>query len=123
MVYTGVEKNMRRLGKRFYIRALIGGAVVGIIGIISVYLYGKPYPLGISYDIINLALTPNTLANTLLVLFVLKLLATSFTLGSTGVGGIFIPQIVMGAMVGGAFGEPCSRLDLIYLSQSAWLRS
>jgi CIC family chloride channel protein len=114
MVYTSVEKSMRLLGKRFYIKALIGGATIGIIGIISVYLYGKPYPLGISYDIINLALTPNTLTNTLLVLFVLKLLATSFTLGSTGVGGIFIPQIVMGAMVGGAFGEALfpARLDL-----------
>ena len=114
IVYTGIEKNMRRLGKKFYIRALIGGAAVGIIGVISVYLYGTPYPLGISYDIINLALTPNTLTNTLLVLFVLKLLATSFTLGSTGVGGIFIPQIVMGATVGGVFGEALfpGRLDL-----------
>src|SRR5208337_4981189 len=38
-------------------------------------------------------------------LFVMKMLATSFTLGSTGVGGIFIPQIVMGASLGGLFGE------------------
>ncbi len=114
IVYRNLERTMSGLGKRFYQKALIGGVTVGAIGIISVQLYGVPYPLGISYDIINLALTPNTLTNTLLVLFVLKLLATSFTLGTTGVGGIFIPQIVMGATLGGFFGEALfpGKLDL-----------
>jgi CIC family chloride channel protein len=93
---------------------LIGTCVLSIIGIISVWLFHRPYPLGISYDLINLALTPNTITSTLLALFVMKLLATSFTLGSTGVGGIFIPQIVMGASLGGLFGEAFfpSKLDL-----------
>ena len=35
----------------------------------------------------------------------MKAIATSFTLGTTGVGGIFIPQITMGAALGGVFGE------------------
>ena len=44
----------------------------------------------------------------------MKLVATSFTLGTTGVGGIFVPQIVMGASVGGLFAELLfpSRIDL-----------
>jgi len=37
--------------------------------------------------------------------FAMKLVAASFTLGTTGVGGIFIPQIAMGASLGGLFGE------------------
>jgi CIC family chloride channel protein len=114
VVYKSIEKTVNRIGKKFYHKALIGGFALGIIGIVSVHFYGTPYPLGISYDLIRLALTPNTLTSTLLVLFVFKLLATSFTLGTTGVGGIFIPQIVMGAALGGFFGEALfpGRLDL-----------
>lgn len=113
-IYKSIEKLMNRLGKKFYYKALIGGIALGVIGMVSVHFYARPYPLGISYDLINLALTPNTLTSTLLVLFVFKLLATSFTLGTTGVGGIFIPQIVMGAALGGFFGEALfpGRLDL-----------
>jgi CIC family chloride channel protein len=114
VVYKGVTRILKPLGTKFYYKALIGTCVLSIIGIISVWLFHRPYPLGISYDLINLALTPNTITSTLLALFVMKLLATSFTLGSTGVGGIFIPQIVMGASLGGLFGEAFfpSKLDL-----------
>jgi len=77
-------------------------------------MYKEPFPLGLSYDLIKLALTQNTLATTLLILFGMKLVATSFTMGSTGDGGIFIPQIVMGAAIGAAFAQIVapSRLDL-----------
>jgi CIC family chloride channel protein len=114
VVYKSVAKALRRFDAKFYYKALIGCGVLSVIGVVSVWLFHKPYPLGISYDLINLALTPNTLTVALLALFVMKLLATSFTLGSTGVGGIFIPQIVMGASLGGLFGEAFfpARLDL-----------
>jgi len=118
LVFIGVYKNVTRiLAKsvpRFYLRAIIGGAVVAGIGVLSVWLYKEPFPLGLSYDLVRLALTQNTLATTLLVLFGLKLVATCFTMGSTGDGGVFIPQIVMGAVIGAAFSQflAPSRLDL-----------
>ncbi len=113
-VYRGVTGLMKSFTSKFYYKSIIGACVLSIIGIASVILFRRPYPLGISYDLINLALTPKTSPLTLLTLFVMKLLATSFTLGSTGVGGIFIPQIVMGASFGGLFGEVFfpSRVDL-----------
>jgi CIC family chloride channel protein len=113
-VFKGLTKMMKRHNYPFYIKALIGAIAISAVGIVSVLLYHRPYPLGISYDLITLALTPNTLTSTLLALFIMKLVATSFTLGTTGVGGIFIPQIVMGATVGGLFGEAFfpSRPDL-----------
>jgi CIC family chloride channel protein len=40
----------------------------------------------------------------LLVLFLLKLLVTSMTLGSGASGGIFSPSLFMGAAIGGAYG-------------------
>jgi len=104
-VYRSVLNLMRKLKMQLLFRALIGALVISIIGVISVSLFQRPYPLGLSYDLINVALTQNTLPSTLMALFVMKLFATSFTLGTTGVGGIFIPQIVMGAALGGIFGE------------------
>jgi CIC family chloride channel protein len=104
-VYKSVRKLLDRFSQRFYVKALIAAVGISIIGILSVLVYHSPYPLGISYDLINLSLASNTAASTLLELFILKLVATSLTLGSTGVGGIFIPQIVMGAALGGFFGQ------------------
>jgi len=113
-VYKTVRKVLHSFSHRFYVKALIGAVGISIIGILSVLLYHRAYPLGISYDIINLSLASNTAAGTLLRLFILKLVATSLTLGSTGVGGIFVPQIVMGATLGGFFGQMFfpSRVDL-----------
>jgi len=112
--YKTVSRILAKSMPQFYSRAIMGGIVVATIGVLSVWLYKQPFPLGLSYDLIKLALTQNTLATTLLVLFGFKLVATSFTVGSTGDGGIFIPQIVMGAALGAAFAQIVSpgRLDL-----------
>jgi len=46
----------------------------------------------------------------LLIMCVLKIIATSITIGSGGSGGVFAPSLFMGAMLGGAFGEVANRL-------------
>jgi CIC family chloride channel protein len=118
LVFIGLFKKLSqtigKVGPAFYYKALIGAGAISVIGVVSVLLYHHPYPLGISYDLIDLAQTPKTPPSTLLGLFIMKMLATSFTLGSTGVGGIFIPQIAMGASLGGLFGEifSPSKVDL-----------
>lgn len=113
-VYKAASRLVKRVPGSLYYKAFIGACVLAAIGIASVILFRKPYPLGISYDMISLSLTPGMSPVTLLTLFVMKLIATTFTLGTTGVGGVFIPQIVMGASVGGIFGELLfpSRIDL-----------
>jgi len=112
--YKGVVRIVKRVPGSFYYKSLIGASAVTVIGILCVIWFHKPYALGISYDMINLSLTPGMSPLTLLTLFAMKLVATSFTLGTTGVGGIFVPQIVMGASIGGLFGELLfpSRVDL-----------
>ncbi|HXZ90252.1 MAG TPA: chloride channel protein [Candidatus Dormibacteraeota bacterium] len=113
-VYKGVVRIVKRVPGPLYYKAVIGASVLTAIGIVSVILFQKPFPLGISYNLVSLSLTPGVSPLTLLTLFVMKLVATSFTLGTTGVGGIFVPQIVMGASVGGLFAELLfpSRIDL-----------
>jgi CIC family chloride channel protein len=124
VAYKGLSKLVKRVPGGFYYKSLIGAFVLSAIGIVSVIAFHRPYPLGISYDLVSLSLTPKTSPLSLLALFLLKLIATCFTLGTTGVGGIFVPQIVMGASLGGLFAEAFfpSRLDLfVAVSMAAFL--
>ncbi|GJL78010.1 MAG: chloride channel protein [Nitrospinaceae bacterium] len=76
----------------------LGGLLVGIISI------KIPEVLGNGYEAMELALTGNMFWGLALALVFLKILATSLTLGSGGLGGIFAPSLFMGAMVGVTFG-------------------
>ena len=81
-----------------YIKPAIGGILVGGMGIFFPAIYG------VGYAGINEALTGTMSWEFLLVLLLLKIIATSLTLGSGGSGGIFAPSLFMGAMLGGAVG-------------------
>lgn len=90
---------MKRVSK--YFRPAIGALIVGIIAMFF------PEVLGLGYGWVqqifynNLVLLPLYL---LIILFFLKIVATSFTIGSGGSGGVFAPGIVTGAFMGAAIG-------------------
>ena len=77
---------------------ILGGLVVGMIG------FFFPQILGCGYAPILEAIQGNFLWNTMLALLVLKIIATAFTLGSGGSGGILYPCLFMGATLGGILG-------------------
>jgi len=81
-----------------YLKAIIGGLILGAAG------YFFPEILGVGYGGIDLALMQKLAWWLLLVLIVVKILATSITIGSGGSGGIFAPSLFLGAMAGGCFG-------------------
>lgn len=81
-----------------YLRPVIGGLLVGLIG----YFY--PQVLGIGYESIEEVLTGKMILSLMVVLVLVKILTTSITLGSGGLGGVFAPALFMGAMLGGASG-------------------
>jgi len=81
-----------------YLKAALGGFVLGAMGLVF------PHVLGVGYGTIDLALIGNLSWWLLLSLAVCKILATSITIGSGGSGGIFAPSLFMGAMAGGFFG-------------------
>jgi len=60
--------------------------------------------LGVGYETIDMALAGRGVWYLLLALILLKLFATSVTLGSGGSGGIFAPSLFLGAMTGGLLG-------------------
>ncbi len=81
-----------------WLRPAVGGLGVGVIAL------GFPQVLGGGYPTVNAALWGETAF--LIGLFVLaKMAATSLTLGSGGSGGVFAPSLVLGASLGGAWGQ------------------
>ena len=81
-----------------YLKAVIGGAILGVISLLF------PQVLGVGYGAIDMSLGQSYAWWLLLVLVICKILATSITIGSGGSGGIFAPSLFMGAMAGGFFG-------------------
>ncbi|MDD2338300.1 MAG: chloride channel protein [Geobacteraceae bacterium] len=68
-------------------------------------LFGHYYVEGIGYSTIQEVLSGKRFPlYLLLILSILKLLATSLTLGSGGSGGIFSPSLFLGATLGSAYG-------------------
>ena len=78
--------------------AALGGLLIGLLG--SIY----PEVRGVGYDAMNLALNAEIVWQVMLVLMVIKMLATSITLGARGSGGVFAPALFIGAMLGGTCG-------------------
>ncbi|MCK4302595.1 MAG: chloride channel protein, partial [candidate division Zixibacteria bacterium] len=87
-----------RLNVTDWTKPAVGGLLLGGIAIFY------PQVLADGYDTIKLTLYGQLGAGLLLVLIFLKMLATSFTLGSGNSGGIFAPSLFMGAVAGGVFG-------------------
>jgi len=73
----------------------IGGALVGAIGI------GMPQVFGNGFEATNEILHGNPTLLFLVLLLVGKTIATSATIGSGGVGGVFTPSLLVGAALGG----------------------
>jgi CIC family chloride channel protein len=88
-----------------YLRHAIGMLAVGVMMYVLLISTGHYYVEGVGYSAVQDILTGNLSAiDLLVVLFFLKLLAASITLGSGGSGGIFSPSMFLGAAGGEVFG-------------------
>ena len=96
------------LGVPRYVRPAIGMGLAGVIGIFF------PEVLGLGYGFVQYLIDGNlSLVGTnyfalpvlavLLLVIVLKIVATSLTVGSGGSAGVFAPSLVIGGFVGAAF--------------------
>lgn len=78
---------------------LLGGLMVGLIGMIFPQVFGN------GYDFMSSVLAGHYAWYLLVVLILVKMVATSITLGSGMPGGLFAPCLFLGAVAGGAFGK------------------
>jgi len=81
------------------LKPALGAFVVGAIGVASIDV------LGSGIEGIDKALAGNIAIITVVLLLIGKAVATSFTLGSGGSGGVFSPSLFIGAFLGSAYGS------------------
>ncbi len=88
-----------------YVKTAIGMTFLGVLMYVLVQTTGMYHTAGVGYATIQMILTGQlTMPGFLLLLFALKLVATSVSLGSGASGGVFSPSLFLGATLGGAFG-------------------
>ena len=96
MCLYGVEHLFNQMKIMNDLKPAIGGIAVGVTGMFLLR-YGV---MGVGYEGVGLVLRNQIPVSLLLALFAAKLVASSFTIGSGGSGGIFAPSLYMGAMAG-----------------------
>ncbi len=100
----GLEDLFDRLTIHPVLKPALGGLGVGALGL------AFPEVFGVGYETVSAILNQEIgnvsveLAQGLLLLALVKVLALSLTLGSGGSGGVFAPSLFIGAAFGGAFG-------------------
>jgi CIC family chloride channel protein len=102
LFWRGFFKNQKVLPG--WARPAIGGFGVGVVGLTVLFLVGQTGVFGTGHHTLNQSLAGLLDWKALGLLFVGKLLATSFCYGAGGSGGIFAPVLFMGSMLGGLFG-------------------
>jgi chloride channel protein, CIC family len=98
------ERFLRLPLKTVWAQPVVGGLTVGLIG------YFFPAVLGVGYTYVDRVLNGDAVLETVIVLGVLKLLATATCYASGNAGGIFSPTLFMGAMMGAATGGIAHKL-------------
>ncbi|MBP0597049.1 ClcB-like voltage-gated chloride channel protein [Herbaspirillum sp. LeCh32-8] len=93
------------------VRLGVGGLLVGLISIRVPEVWGN------GYSLVNSLLHTTWVWQAVLTVLVVKVLATSITVGSGAVGGIFTPVLFVGASVGFLFGDAAQALLPFHVSQ------
>ncbi|MFW9843629.1 MAG: chloride channel protein [Candidatus Thorarchaeota archaeon] len=115
--FYSIEDLFEKIRVSKYALPAIGGLLTGLLAIGTLYLesvfgyigaFGTnpvyPAIMGVGYAFIDASLAGSVVLGALLVFGIFKILATSFTLGSGGSGGVFAPTLFIGAAFGGALG-------------------
>ena len=87
-----------------FVKPAMGGAIVGLMALYFPEIYG------FDDSAIHNALQVHTGIGILFLLMMVKILATSFSLGSGGTGGLFTPSLFIGASFGAFFGSAMNAL-------------
>lgn len=110
--FAWLIKTAKRLSSHLRPAVRVGTAAFALGGltIVSRLVYGESLTVGSGYNVIAWLASDNRAWWTVALLLVLRITATSATIGGGGAGGLFIPLVVGGALVGqlcgGALTEP-----------------
>ncbi len=100
-----LRERFARLPQRTqWVQPVIGGLTVGIMG------FFVPQVMGVGYDQVESVLGGNVVLKMVILLGVMKLVATAVCYASGNAGGIFGPSLFLGAMTGAAVGSVAHNL-------------
>lgn len=118
--FYGSEGWFRRLPGPRPLIALFGGALTGAVALAALWATGDQLALSVAgngYGILQQTLDGAVLGwpgvRLLLLVAVLKVVATSCTIAAGGSAGVFGPSMVIGGCVGGAVGLACHAWGLV----------
>ncbi len=110
-IFSRMLRAAKRISARGSVlwRLPLAGAALGGCFAASRALTGRNLATGTGYDTIRWALEPSRSMWLIAAILVLRCVGTTTTVGGGGVGGLFVPLVVVGALsgrlVGGAFNE------------------
>lgn len=99
-LFYSIEELFEKIKVHDAVKPAIGGLVTGIIGTL-LPSFGI---MGVGYEGIDKMLSGEVPLFMLLILGLAKMIATAFSIGSGGSGGIFAPSLYIGTALGGFFG-------------------
>jgi CIC family chloride channel protein len=101
----GFEDFINKIKINTFFKSAIGGVLIGLIGLITLKLFGEYYIFGVGYEFMDYVLANKAVSiGLLLSMVVLKIIANSLTLSCGGSGGIFAPALFLGAALGAIVG-------------------
>lgn len=110
-VLVFMEDGFPRLTQNEYVQNVLGMTVIGLMMVGLTRSFGHSYIDGVGYSVIQEILDHKmTTAGLLALLFALKLVATTVSLGCGASGGIFSPSLYLGATLGAAFAAATSSI-------------
>jgi chloride channel protein, CIC family len=88
------------------VKLLLGGLGVALFGVSFATMFGEPLvPLGPNYQVVRNLLANYCPSAIVLSFFAAKALAALLTVGSDGVGAMFVPLLLLGESLGRVFGQ------------------
>ena len=99
-----MEDGFPKLPGNEYTQNMVGMAIIGLMMVVLTRVFGHSYVDGVGYSVIQSIFDQKmTAVGLLALLFLLKMIATTVSLGCGASGGIFSPSLYLGATLGAAF--------------------
>ena len=102
--FYGLRDLFKKLPLPEMLKPAVGAFALGLMALLV------PQVMGSGYGWVQAALYGKVALWVMLVIALAKIAATSLTISSGGSGGVFAPSLVIGAMLGGAFGAGAEAL-------------
>ncbi|MFN2595056.1 MAG: chloride channel protein [Actinomycetota bacterium] len=87
------------------VAVLVGAIVLALLALLTSHLFDSPLSIGPGYRAVRWALDSRRTAAAIGVLFVVRAFATSATVAGGGTGGLFIPLVIQGTLLGKIVGN------------------